>query len=111
MLQKCRLAATRWAELINASDELTLLMAPQLDIIVAFPAVAGEQRVRRSPRCTHRIFEAGMMEGPDAFFLAKSTSHPRPPDRPPRSGLGSPALVGLRSVLMKPEHLRQFRAA
>ena len=107
MLQKCRQAARRWSDLIQASDDLILLMEPELDIIVMFPRVSGEQRVSAISDLTHQIFEAGMHEGPDAFFLAKVnltadrlTAH---------SNLvwDQPTLVGLRSVLMKPEHLAE----
>ncbi len=105
ILQKCRLAAKRWANLIEDSAELELLMPPQLDIIVAFPRVPGEQRVSAISALTDRVFKAGMIEGPDAFFLAKYTLSPERLASFPDLIWDRPRLTALRSVLMKPEHL------
>jgi glutamate/tyrosine decarboxylase-like PLP-dependent enzyme len=105
VLQKCRQAATRWAELIQASDALTLLLEPELDIIVAFPNLPGELRVSAISDLTHRVFAAGMHDGPDAFFLAKVNLTPDRLTAHPDLIWDQPTLVGLRSVLMKPEHL------
>jgi len=107
VLQKCRQAATRWAEMIGSSDELTLLIEPELDIIVAFPTLAGEQRVSEISRLTHRVFEAGMHDGPNAFFLAKVNLTPDRLTAHPDLVWDQPTLVALRSVLMKPEHLAE----
>ena len=105
ILQKCRLAAKTWAEAIERSEELTLLMSPQLDIIVAFPRVTGEQRVSEISSLTDRVFAAGMIDGADAFFLAKYTLFEERMGAFPELVWDRPSLTALRSVLMKPEHL------
>jgi glutamate/tyrosine decarboxylase-like PLP-dependent enzyme len=105
ILQKCRLAAKRWAKLIEESAELWLLMEPQLDIVVTFPNVPGEPLVSEISALTDRIFSAGMTEGPDAFFLAKFTLFPDRMSTFPNLIWDRPSLAALRSVLMKPEHL------
>jgi glutamate/tyrosine decarboxylase-like PLP-dependent enzyme len=105
ILQKCRIAAKRWAMLIEESEELTLLMQPQLDILVMFPNVSGDQRVSEISALTDRIFNAGMIDGPDAFFLAKFTLFPERMSAFPDLIWDRPSLTALRSVLMKPEHL------
>ena len=105
ILQRCRLAAKLWAELIAESDQLRLLMDPQLDIVVAFPRVDGVQRVSEISALTNRVFSAGMIEGPDAFFLAKYTLSPGQLASFTDLVWDQPSLVALRSVLMKPEHL------
>jgi glutamate/tyrosine decarboxylase-like PLP-dependent enzyme len=107
VLQKCRQAAVTWASLIQESDELTLLMEPELDIIVAFPKVDSENRVSAISELTHRVFEAGMKGGPDAFFLAKVNLTPDRLSGHPDLIWDQPTLVALRSVLMKPEHLAE----
>ncbi len=105
ILQRCRLAAKRWAELIEDSNELRLLMAPQLDIIVTFPRVEGPQRVSSISQLTDRIFATGMIEGPEAFFLAKYTLTSERLAAFTDLEWDRPALTALRSVLMKPDHL------
>jgi glutamate/tyrosine decarboxylase-like PLP-dependent enzyme len=107
VLQKCRRAAITWAGLIQASDELTLLMEPELDIIVTFPEVDGQQLVSAISELSHRVFEAGMKEGPDAFFVAKVNLTPDRLTNHPDLVWDQPTLVALRSVLMKPEHLAE----
>jgi glutamate/tyrosine decarboxylase-like PLP-dependent enzyme len=108
MLQKSRMAARRWAELLHASDEFELLMAPQLDIIVAFPRVTGAQRTSAISELTDRIFAAGMKEGADAFFLAKYTLAPERMAAFTNLVWDRPSLTAIRSVLMKPQHLAEL---
>lgn len=105
VLQQARRAALRWAGLIDASSELRLLMPPGLDIIAYYPVLSGrEQRVSEISALTHRVFEAGMIDGPDAYFLAKMHISPERLARHTDLVWDAPTLVALRSVLMKPEH-------
>ena len=105
VLQQARRAALRWAELIESSSELRLLMPPGLDIIAYYPVLTGkEQRVSEISALTHQVFEAGMIDGPDAYFLAKVHISPERLTRHTDLIWDAPTLVGLRSVLMKPEH-------
>lgn len=109
VLQKCREAATLWASLIEQSNELSLLLQPGLDIVVYYPN-ASDRRASSISALSHAIFEAGMVEGPEAFFLAKVHLSP---DRFAGNDdiiWDQPTLVGLRSVLMKPEHLAEVPA-
>ena len=106
VLQQARRAATRWATLIEASTELRLLMPPGLDILVYYPVLAsGQQRVSEISALSHRVFEAGMIDGPDAFFLAKVHISPDRLTKHTDLIWDAPTMVGLRSVMMKPEHL------
>jgi glutamate/tyrosine decarboxylase-like PLP-dependent enzyme len=104
ILKKCRQAATLFASLIEDSSELSLVLQPGLDIVVYYPT-APDRRASSISAQSHAVFEAGMVEGPEAFFLAKVHLSP---DRFTGSDdiiWDQPTVVGLRSVLMKPEHL------
>ena len=50
-------AARDWAALIADSDELDLLLEPELDILAFFPAAAAASAVDRA---SQRLFDAAM---------------------------------------------------
>jgi glutamate/tyrosine decarboxylase-like PLP-dependent enzyme len=103
VLRKTRAAAQRWAELINASERLRLLVEPSLDIIAFYPLPAdGDRRVSSISSLTQKVFEAGMRDG--GYYLAKLNVKP---ERAVDHDLiwDELSLTTLRSVLMKPEHL------
>jgi len=104
VLQRCREAATRWAALIHESDELALVLEPELDIVNYFPR-SFEMTASSISALSHAVFEAGMKSGDGAFFLAKV--HLSPERFAGRDDIiwDQPTLVGLRSVMMKPEQL------
>lgn len=104
VLQRCREAAKRWASLIDASSELSLLLQPGLDIVVYYPN-ADDRRASSISALSHAVFEAGMVDGPEAFFLAKVHLSPERFAGQADIIWDQPTVVGLRSVLMKPEHL------
>jgi glutamate/tyrosine decarboxylase-like PLP-dependent enzyme len=88
-------AATAWASLIGESEELELLVEPELDILTCFPAAPAASAVDRA---TQRLFDAAAADGLHLSVLRVDSGRltgvePDVPD----------ARV-LRSVLMKPEH-------
>jgi glutamate/tyrosine decarboxylase-like PLP-dependent enzyme len=99
-----RRAALRWAELIEASAELTLYQPPELDIVSYFPATVPLS-LKTIDAVAGRALDAGMRSKGDPIFLstlrvsadAMAARHP---------GVARDADGGriLRSVLMKPEH-------
>jgi glutamate/tyrosine decarboxylase-like PLP-dependent enzyme len=104
VLQRCREAAARWAALIRESDELALVLEPELDIVNYYPR-SFEMTASSISTLSHAVFEAGMKSGGEAFFLAKV--HLSPERFADRDDIvwDQPTLVGLRSVMMKPEQL------
>ncbi|HEY9766622.1 MAG TPA: aminotransferase class I/II-fold pyridoxal phosphate-dependent enzyme, partial [Chroococcales cyanobacterium] len=102
ILQATRRAALSWAERIEESPFLQLVMPPELDILTFFSAENGWEASAIS-RETDRIFKS-LMEAPvDPVFLAKMTL-PREllASRHPRLIWDREDLVVLRSCLMKP---------
>ncbi|WP_416966713.1 pyridoxal phosphate-dependent decarboxylase family protein [Streptomyces sp. 4F14] len=98
-----RRAALRWADLITASDLLTLYQDPELDIVTYFPT-ATPATLSAVDAASARVLAAGMA-GPDPVFLStlradRAAFHARHPHLAPDA---DGARV-LRSVLMKPEH-------
>jgi glutamate/tyrosine decarboxylase-like PLP-dependent enzyme len=99
-----RRAALRWAELIEASAELTLYQPPELDIVSYFPAT-DPLSLKAIDAVAGRALDAGMHSKEDPVFLstlrvsadAMAARHPGVA----RDGDGGRIL---RSVLMKPEH-------
>jgi glutamate/tyrosine decarboxylase-like PLP-dependent enzyme len=104
VLHKTRQAALRWAELIEASEQLRLVVEPSLDIINFFAITDGWQ-VSRINALTNRIFEALMQDRAHPVYLAKLNLKPQLAVRHPELVWDAPMLTVLRSVLMKPEHL------
>jgi glutamate/tyrosine decarboxylase-like PLP-dependent enzyme len=106
VLQQTRRAAVAWAALMQASDTLRPIMDPALDIVVYLPLPAGDdRRVSRISALADAVFAAGMHEGADAFFLAKTTVQPDRLAAHTDLVWDRPTVTALRSVLMKPEHL------
>ncbi|MFL5762221.1 MAG: pyridoxal phosphate-dependent decarboxylase family protein [Thermomicrobiales bacterium] len=106
ILRKTRQAALAWAALISGSDHLRLLTEPSLDIL-AFSVVpaTGKMRASTISALTQQVFARTMIDPADPVYLAKLVV--------PASRLGPDVLADeatvtvLRSVLMKPEHLRE----
>jgi glutamate/tyrosine decarboxylase-like PLP-dependent enzyme len=106
ILQKTRAAAVAWADLIRASDRLRLIVEPELDIVNFCPMPAGEdRRVSAISGLTQTVFEAGMADRTEPFFLAKLNLKPSQLVSHADLVWDAPTLTCLRSVLMKPEHL------
>jgi glutamate/tyrosine decarboxylase-like PLP-dependent enzyme len=102
VLRPGRRAALEWAELIDASEELTLYQPPQLDIMTSFPTARTLSDVDRKSAL---VLHQGMTRAPhEAVFVAtysadgeslRARGHAVEADIP-RGRI-------LRSVLMKPE--------
>lgn len=103
VLRPGRRAALAWAQLIEDSEELSLLQPPQLDIIGYF---ASHRRLSEIDRSSAHLLTAGMdLPAQESLFLSTYTL--------PGTGFAQrghqveidvPAARILRSVLMKPEH-------
>ena len=106
ILRKTRAAAVRWAELIGACDRLQLVVEPELDIVNFYPLpTGGDRRVSSISALTQAIFAIGMADRAEPFFLAKLNLKPTQVSGQTDLIWDAPTLTGLRSVLMKPEHL------
>lgn len=106
ILRKTRAAAIAWADLIRTSESLRLVVEPELDIVNFFPIPAGGgRRVSTISALTQSVFEIGMDDSAEPFYLAKLNL--KREQLPHQTDLiwDEPRLVALRSVLMKPEHL------
>jgi glutamate/tyrosine decarboxylase-like PLP-dependent enzyme len=88
-------AARDWGALIGASEELALLVDPELDIVTFFPAAASAGAVDRAAQA---LFDAAMDDG--LYLSVLRVAAERLPGVQPDADR---ARV-LRSVLMKPEH-------
>jgi glutamate/tyrosine decarboxylase-like PLP-dependent enzyme len=88
-------AARAWAQLIGESEELSLLVEPELDIVSFFPAAATASSVDRASQA---LFDAAAADG-----LRLSVLRVAAPRLPGVTADADRARV-LRSVLMKPEH-------
>ena len=105
ILYKTRSAARAWANLIQSSDRVHLVVEPSLDII-AFYASTPDRRASSISATTERIFRAGMSDPSRPLYLAKlNVSSPLLAGHPIE--WDQPAVTVLRSVLMKPEHLAE----
>jgi glutamate/tyrosine decarboxylase-like PLP-dependent enzyme len=104
VLRKTRRAALAWAQLIEESESLHLVIPPTLDIL-AFFAATGERRVSEISARTQRIFDATMNDSSQPVYLAKLNLKPHLLARQSALIWDAPRLTVLRSVLMKPEHL------
>lgn len=104
VLQATRQAALDWAARLEASPEVELLLAPELDILVFFPRVAS-MSASAITRQTERVFDALMNDPAEPMYLAKLVV---PQDlveaRVPGITWDQPTLTVFRSCLMKPEH-------
>jgi glutamate/tyrosine decarboxylase-like PLP-dependent enzyme len=108
VVRKTRRAALAWAELIVASDRLRLLSPPSLDII-AFSALPADGNCSASAisALTQQIFTRTMTDRADPIYLAKLVVPT--PHLGPDVSADEPFTTVLRSVLMKPEHLRDVK--
>ncbi|MBP2473601.1 glutamate/tyrosine decarboxylase-like PLP-dependent enzyme [Crossiella equi] len=97
-----RRAALRWAELIEASDELALYQRPDLDIVSCLPTRASLSEVDTASQW---VLETGMADEADPVFLATySVTAEALRRRGHRLAEDTGSARILRSVLMKPEH-------
>ena len=104
ILAACMRAARTWADAVESSDELTLVTAPETDIVSYMP-VTDEHTLSAVHDASQALFDAAMNDPDDPIFTsvyrlsadALTTLHPSlTADR-------DEAAI-LRSVLMKPEH-------
>lgn len=104
VLQATRRAALAWAERLEASDCLRLVLPPELDILAYYPTTEGLTASAVSAAST-RVFEALMTDPTDPVYLAKlvlprAMVAPRSPDLV----WDQDTVTVLRSCLLKPEH-------
>ncbi len=104
VLEKCRRAALRWAELLRSSEEFNLLMDPELDIVVFFPK-ADPFSARGISRRSDMLFQVAMNDEQTPVYLSKLRV-PTAMLRAHYPGVENDAewTTVLRSSLMKPEH-------
>lgn len=99
VLAACLRAARAWHALLEESDTLAPLYAPELDIIAFAPRAATASAVDAAARTT---FDALMDDASDPIFLSlyrvEASTLPFPCEA------DVPHVRVLRSVLMKPEH-------
>ncbi len=104
VLRRCRGAAVAWAELLRTSTRLSLLLEPELDIVVFFPDTA-ERSASAISRRSDALFERAMNDEENPVYLSKfrvKTALLR--TRYPDVRDDAEWTTVLRSVLMKPEH-------
>ncbi|MER7765645.1 aminotransferase class I/II-fold pyridoxal phosphate-dependent enzyme [Kitasatospora sp. NPDC096140] len=65
-----RRAALAWADLIDASGELTLFQRPQLDIVTYFPTPVGVPALSAVDAASDRVLRRGMADEQDPVFLS-----------------------------------------
>jgi glutamate/tyrosine decarboxylase-like PLP-dependent enzyme len=100
-----RRAASAWASLIESEPSLRLLTEPMTDIVCFAPCRPGAAKASEISRATEDVFRAGMIEGADAFFLAKlRVAREQAEALWPDVEWDQPEVVVLRSALIKPEH-------
>jgi glutamate/tyrosine decarboxylase-like PLP-dependent enzyme len=104
VLRKTRAAAVRWAKLIEESEQLRLVLPPQLDI-VNFYAVTNGWKVSGISQLTHRVFEELMNDAEHPIYLAKFNAKPSLFAGQQDLIWDAPMATVFRSVLMKPEQL------
>lgn len=106
ILRKTRQAAITWAALIAQSGRLRLVVEPSLDIVAFFPW-SSDGRVSSVSRLSEQIFERTMTDPVAPVYLAKCLV--KPPLAAEVTGLtwDIETMVALRSVVMKPEHLKR----
>jgi glutamate/tyrosine decarboxylase-like PLP-dependent enzyme len=104
VLRRCRRAALNLAELLRTSSRLSLLLEPELDIVVFFPDAATRSATAISRR-SDALFKLAMSGRENPVYLSKlrvKTSMLRA--RYPDVLDDAEWTTVLRSVLMKPEH-------
>jgi hypothetical protein len=97
-----RRAAVRWADVINASDELVLYQQPELDIVTYFPRTSPFS-LSKIDEASNRVMHAGMT-APDPVFLSVARASDEAfAQRHAGVERDAEGARVLRSVLMKPE--------
>jgi glutamate/tyrosine decarboxylase-like PLP-dependent enzyme len=104
ILRKTRKAALEWARLIEASDELRLILQPSLDIINYYAITKGK-RVSEISALTHRVFASLMNDAAHPIYLAKLIAKPNLLAGHSDLIWDAPLMTVFRSVLMRPEQL------
>jgi len=104
VLRKTRKAALEWARLIEASDELRLILQPSLDIINFYATTKGLKASVISA-LTQRVFEALMNDAAHPVYLAKFNAKPNHLAKHSDLIWDAPLMTVFRSVLMRPEQL------
>lgn len=104
ILRKTRKAALEWAGLIEASDELRLVLQPSLDII-NFYAITEGLKATEISALTQRVFEALMNDTKHPIYLAKFNAKPNLLAKHSDLIWDAPMMTVFRSVLMRPEQL------
>jgi glutamate/tyrosine decarboxylase-like PLP-dependent enzyme len=106
VLRPGRRAALAWADLIDASDELTLFQRPQLDILSYFPARPSLSEIDRA---SAHVLNAGMLlpEAQSLFVATYTVDSASLAARGHRVTADVASGRILRSVLMKPETEQQ----
>jgi glutamate/tyrosine decarboxylase-like PLP-dependent enzyme len=104
ILRKTRTAAQRWASRIDGSDQLRLLIEPELDIVAFYPLPGDDRRTSTISSLTRSCFTDLMHAAVDPLYLA--TLNVKPPLGAPNDDLvwDNDMITIFRSVLMKPEH-------
>lgn len=106
VLRKTRAAALTWAGLIVASERLRLVVQPSLDIVTYFPMTA-DARVSSISHLSEKIFARTMNVTESPVYLATFQVRPPLASRVSELNWDQDAIIALRSVLMKPEHLER----
>jgi glutamate/tyrosine decarboxylase-like PLP-dependent enzyme len=104
ILRKTRKAAVEWAGLIEASDELRLILRPSLDII-NFYAITKGLKASQISALTQRVFEELMNDASHPIYLAKFNAKPNLLAKHSDLIWDAPLMTVFRSVLMRPEQL------
>jgi len=104
ILRKTRKAALEWARLIEASDELRLILQPSLDIINFYATTKG-LKASQITTVTQRVFEELMNDAAHPVYLAKFNAKPNLLAKHSDLIWDAPLMTVFRSVLMRPEQL------
>ncbi|HEY8460465.1 MAG TPA: aminotransferase class I/II-fold pyridoxal phosphate-dependent enzyme [Blastocatellia bacterium] len=104
VLRKTRQAALEWARLIEASDELRLVLQPSLDII-NFYAMTNGPKASEISALTRRVFEELMNDAAHPVYLAMFNAKPNLLAKHSDLIWDAPMMTVFRSVLMRPEQL------
>jgi len=111
VLRKTRRAALEWSSLIAESSSLATIVQPSLDIVTFVPLPSNARdgrkvRVSDVSRLSEKLFKTLMERDAEPLYLAKfHVSRPIGTLLDVDLEWDKGTLIGLRSVLMKPEHL------
>ncbi|HZD02723.1 MAG TPA: aminotransferase class I/II-fold pyridoxal phosphate-dependent enzyme [Actinomycetes bacterium] len=96
-------AARAWADLIERSDELTLYLRPELDILTFFPRPAT-RTCSAVDAASAKLLREAMTDPSPVFLSTLRVSAERLRRRDPGLAPDAAEARVIRSVLMKPEH-------